>query len=78
MPAVPTKERMRADLANTKKEIEAYQKILEGYYTLQALPENEVGKYRLEVMKFEAYLEKCKKFYKTIQTLYANYYGGLK
>ena len=76
MSEVPSKETMETDLENTKKELDAVSKILEGYKTLQSLPESPPGSYRIKIMEFESYLGECVAFYKRLQGIFENHYGA--
>lgn len=75
MNEVPSKETMETDLENTKKEVDAVSKILEGYKTLQSLPENPPNSYRVEIRKFDSYLRECTLFYQRIQRIFEKNYG---
>jgi len=75
---IPSKEVMERDLANTDKEIGAYCKILNGYLTLQRLPETPSQAYKVEVIMFEYKLKECRKFYKEIKKTYDDNYGKEK
>ena len=76
MTNVPSKEVMETDLRNTRKEINAYSRILAGYKDLQSLPENPPNKYRAEIEKFEDYLGRCMTFYEKLRGIYKRSYGS--
>jgi len=57
------------DLGNTDIETEAVKKILEGYTSLQNLPENPPGKYSWEILKFQSYYDRCSSFGNQLRAL---------
>ena len=74
MNSIPSKEVMETDLKNTRKEMNAYSRILTGYKDLQSLPENPPNKYRVEIMKFDTSLGECMGFYEKLKAIYKRFY----
>ncbi len=70
-------EELLTDIKWTELEIEAYQKISEGYLLLCNLPEARCDpfvsrKYSFEYEKFKFFKEECKKLLFDLKELYAN------
>jgi hypothetical protein len=64
-------EELLVDIANTEKEVEAYDKLSVGFYTLAHLPENTERMYFFESQKYERLSKECTRFLETLLELKA-------
>lgn len=57
-----TDKELREDIANTRREIEGYKHLIEGFKILQRLPESSPMQYKLLITRYETALNECKQF----------------
>lgn len=69
-----SKEGLLKDIENTKKEIDAYEQIVDGIKILRNLPSAERGTFDWEQYQFETALVGCRRFYTQLKAVLSKHY----
>ena len=57
-----TIEELLKDIEETKKEIDACEKIVDGLRTLRSLPDSDPARHRFDLLKYESHLDGSREF----------------